>query len=120
MSSQKKIEANRRNARKGTGPKTHTGKTRSSRNSFRHGLDAATNHNDKDGNEKIAKLRDMLCGQNASEVEYQQATIAAECHVLLARVRAARMIAIETMRVSGVTYHIPYYVMQQMTDEIRE
>jgi hypothetical protein len=120
MSSQKKVEANRRNARKGTGRKTDAGKTRSSRNSFRHGLNAAPNDNDKDGNEKIAKLRDMLCGQNADEVEYQQATIIAECHVLLARVRAARIIAIETMRISGVTSLIPDYEFHQMTDEVRE
>lgn len=37
-SSQRKIEANRRNAQKSTGPKTTTGKAMSSWNSTRHGL----------------------------------------------------------------------------------
>ncbi len=36
--SARKIEANRRNARKSTGPKTATGKKRVSRNAIKHGV----------------------------------------------------------------------------------
>ncbi|MBM5786978.1 MAG: hypothetical protein FJ373_03975, partial [Pelagibacterales bacterium] len=36
----KRIEANRRNAKHSTGPKTATGKFKSSRNSIKHGLQA--------------------------------------------------------------------------------
>ena len=42
MTSQKQIEANRRNALKSTGPRTEHGKRRSRRNAFRHGLTAET------------------------------------------------------------------------------
>jgi hypothetical protein len=42
MTSQKQIEANRRNALKSTGPTTDHGKRRSRRNAFRHGLTAET------------------------------------------------------------------------------
>lgn len=38
MASNRQIEANRGNAKRSTGPTTEAGKTRSSRNSLRHGL----------------------------------------------------------------------------------
>jgi len=38
MASQKQIEANRRNARKSTGPRSTAGKKRASRNAYSHGL----------------------------------------------------------------------------------
>ncbi len=41
MTTQKQIEANRRNSRKSTGPKTRTGKAESKMNAMKHGLLAA-------------------------------------------------------------------------------
>ena len=42
MTSLRQIESNRRNALRSTGPKTETGKQRSSQNAVRHGLTAET------------------------------------------------------------------------------
>jgi hypothetical protein len=42
MTSFRQMEANRRNARNSTGPKTETGKQRSRGNAVRHGLTAET------------------------------------------------------------------------------
>jgi hypothetical protein len=44
MATQRQIEANRRNAKKSTGPRSAEGKARSSRNSFRHGLSIPSGH----------------------------------------------------------------------------
>ena len=115
MPSQKQVEANRRSARKGTGPKTAEGKARSSQNSFRHGF--ASTARSEDCDEQAAKLRDLLCGRDAGEEERQQAAIVAECHLFLARVRAARVIAIERMRVRGVRSFIADYLIQRRTDK---
>ncbi len=41
MASSQQIAANRRNAKKSTGPRTEKGKERSSQNSYKHGLSSA-------------------------------------------------------------------------------
>ena len=56
MSSQKQIEANRRNARKSTGPKSEKGKANSRMNALRHGLSAeqaTLPHENEDDYEKL-------------------------------------------------------------------
>ncbi len=42
MSSEARIEANRRNAKRSTGPKSYAGKAASARNAIRHGLSSRT------------------------------------------------------------------------------
>ena len=45
MSSEKQIEANRRNAQKSKGPRTTAGKARASRNSRKHALSTISHNN---------------------------------------------------------------------------
>jgi hypothetical protein len=96
VTSQHKVAANRINARRSTGPQTEDGKARASRNSTRHGLssDAA----DPGLASKIAYLADMILPDRNDWLAYQHAMTIAECSILIARVRLARIHAIERMR----------------------
>lgn len=60
MASKKQIAANRRNARKSTGPKTPAGKEVSRRNSLVHGLDAAVLLLDHEDPAAFEALRDAI------------------------------------------------------------
>ena len=59
--SEKKLQANRKNAKKSTGPKTPEGKAKSSRNALKHGLLAQQILiNDDDPNEKTEDFEQLL------------------------------------------------------------
>ena len=75
MSSQKQIEANRRNALKSTGPKSDDGKARSRLNALRHGLtaeQAVLPHEDENDYEK---LREGMLESYAPENSAEQAIV---------------------------------------------
>ena len=95
MTSKRQIAANRENAAKSTGPKTSRGKSRASRNAVRHGLASAKIRIPIDQVKHLAKA---LCKGASDPFLYEQALIIAECHILLARIRAARIAAIERKR----------------------
>lgn len=87
MTSARKIASNRRNAKKSTGPKTKTGKWKSSRNAFRHGLAVAIGSQSNFA-ETINRLTQALAGDI-----YPNADLArkiAEAEVDLLRIRAMR------------------------------
>jgi hypothetical protein len=71
MSSQKQIEANRRNARKSTGPKSEKGKANSRMNALRHGLSAeqaTLPHENEDDYEKLrAGMLESYAPQDSAE-----------------------------------------------------
>ena len=75
MTSQKQIEANRRNALKSTGPKSDDGKARSRLNALRHGLtaeQAVLPHEDENDYEK---LREGMLESYAPENSAEQAIV---------------------------------------------
>jgi hypothetical protein len=51
--------------------------------------------------EEIKRLAAMICGDDADPIEQELASTIAECQVKLSRVRAARIRAIERMRITG-------------------
>ena len=94
MTSERKIEANRRNAQSSTGPRSNDGKARASRNAFRHGL-GALSASDPLTVGQIRQIADRICDADAGAFAYQQAMVIAECQLLISRVRNARIAAIE-------------------------
>jgi hypothetical protein len=90
MTSERRIAANRANAKKSRGPRTHGGKASASRNALRHGLEAVS-FGDTGLSEKTERLAQAICQPDADPVSYQQALIIAESFADIARVRAARV-----------------------------
>ena len=83
-----------------TGPRTATGKARSCRNALRHGLEAV--RFDEAGlAEEIRAIVRLIC-PDADPSRRDHATAIAESQVILRRVRAARIRAIERLRGQGI------------------
>lgn len=74
VSDSRRIEANRRNAKRSTGPRTKDGKSRSSRNAAKHGLLAQSPIFDEDPQEFIA-FAERLSGQLAPEGPVEEALV---------------------------------------------
>jgi hypothetical protein len=75
MSSQKQIDANRRNALKSTGPKSVEGKTKSRMNALRHGLTAGQAILPHENEDDYEKLREGMLGSYAPENPAEQALV---------------------------------------------
>src|SRR6476661_9796139 len=90
MTSPAKIAANRRNARRSTGPRSAAGKARARRNAFRHGLTtpASLDHVAMD---RIDNLVDALTIHVHSQLQFQLATVAAEAQAEIERVRQTKV-----------------------------
>jgi hypothetical protein len=94
MTSELKVLANRQNAKKSTGPRTKTGKSRASRNAVRHGLERVDFGN-PGYPARVERVARAICPDASDPFRYEQALIIAETQTFLARVRAARIAAIE-------------------------
>jgi hypothetical protein len=88
MTSQRKRRANRLNARKGTGPRTAAGKTRSARNALRHGL--ARPRLDPPLVQMIGELTRGIAGEGAGLDRRERAGRIAAAQVEIMRVRQAK------------------------------
>ena len=90
MVSERRIEANRRNAQRSTGPRTLAGKTRSSINALRHGITGQVsimNEEDRGAHDKFCQeLIDRF--QPDGPLELQFASLIAEDFWRLQRIRA--------------------------------
>ena len=89
MTSDRKIRANRANARASTGPKTRQGRIHSGRNALRHGLSLPVRSNQGLFKE-IETLAREIAGPDARPEIYEPACLIAEAQIDLGRVRHAR------------------------------
>jgi len=96
MTSERKIAANQRNARRSSGPRTVQGKLRVSHNALRHGLASVTTRAQVIAGE-LDRLTTAITGENADAAQREQALIIAESELALLRVRAVRTNILEQM-----------------------
>jgi hypothetical protein len=87
--SDRKIRANRANARASTGPKTAQGRIRSARNALRHALSLPI-YSDPALSEEVEALAREIAGLDANAEMQELARRVAEAQIDLRRVRIAR------------------------------
>jgi hypothetical protein len=100
MASERQIAANRRNARKSTGPRSGAGRKRASRNAYRHGLTlsiASTAAFAK----QLDKLVREIAGDSKDAIMLERARAIAQAALDLARVQRAKVALIERARAFG-------------------
>jgi len=100
VATERQIEANRRNARKSTGPRTSAAKKRASRNAYRHGLTLSPT-----SSPALAKRLDAIArkiaGGSKNEIVLEHARAAAQAELDLARVRQVKIALIESVSALG-------------------
>ena len=89
MISTRRLFANRANAKKSTGPKTHAGKARVARNGWRHGLMTPVSGTTGSGAEVEALAR-LIAGDDVSRERFECACRIAAAQLDLKQVRDAR------------------------------
>jgi hypothetical protein len=103
MTSERQIAANRRNARKSTGPRSGAGKKRASRNAYRHGLTLSIASSAAYA-KQLEKLAHKIAGDTGDAIALELARAVAQAELELARVRRAKVALIER---SAAADHLP-------------
>ena len=100
MASERQIAANRRNARKSTGPRSGAGKNRASRNAYRHGLTLSITSTAAFA-KQLDKLVREIAGDTKDAIMLERARAIAQSELDLARVRRAKVALIERASAFG-------------------
>jgi hypothetical protein len=100
MPSERKLAANRNNAKRSKGPRTARGKSRASRNALRHGL-ATTAQRIPAALALIESMAKAICGDGATRSQYEQALNIAESEHMIFRVRATRLATIKRVTIAA-------------------
>jgi hypothetical protein len=110
MASARQIEANRRNARKSTGPKTRAGRQRTRTNAYRHGLAAVFN---REALAEIEELARQLAGEAVDPIILQHARDAAHAVFMLARIKLLRIAWVQRTYELGCVEFPPKSVLRR-------
>src|SRR5262249_57013354 len=86
MASERQIAANRRNARKSTGPRSGAGRKRASRNAYRHGLTLSITSSAA-VTKQLGRLVHKIAGDTDAPIILERAREIAQAELDLARVR---------------------------------
>jgi len=116
MVSERQIAANRRNARKSTGPRSGAGKNRASRNAYRHGLTLSIVSTAAFA-KQLDKLVREIAGDNKDAIVLERARAIAQAELDLAGVRRAKVALIERACTFGELE--PPQVLSSVTQIIR-
>jgi len=100
MASERQIAANRRNARKSTGPRSGAGRKRASRNAYRHGLTLSITSTATYA-KHLDKLVREIAGDSKDAIVLERAREIAQAELDLARVRRAKVAVIERASAFG-------------------
>ena len=118
MSRAKQAAANRRNARRSSGPHSSAGTQRVSHNARRHGLSISITA-DRAFGEQIEQIARQIAGGTQNELRLECARAVAAAELDLARVRQAKVALIERVMASGaldLAYsEVPRKVLQSRT-----
>jgi hypothetical protein len=98
MASERQIAANRRNARNSTGPRSSAGKSRASRNAYRHGLSVGVSAPLAPRLEIRAR---KIAGNSDDALTLEAAREVVQAELDLAQVRRAKVALIERARAFG-------------------
>jgi hypothetical protein len=100
MASERQIAANRRNARKSTGPRSGAARKRASRNAYRHGLTLSITSTAAYAKD-LDKLVRQIAGDSEDAIVLERAREIAQAELDLARVRRAKVALIERASAFG-------------------
>jgi hypothetical protein len=97
---ERQVVANRRNAKKSTGPRSSAGKKRTSRNAYRHGL-SLSSIEDPAIAKRLDRLARDIAGSRTEKIVLERARAAAQAALDVARVRRAKVAVINSVHALG-------------------
>jgi hypothetical protein len=117
MTSERRLAANRKNAKRSTGPHTARGKLRVRSNAVRHGL-ATTALRHPAPAIQIERMATAMCGESTSRLQFDQAISIAEGEFSLTKVRSTRFRALQFLNSIAPPGNDPVAVSSEAQAEV--